>query len=222
MTLSAVSSSTDVTGAATSSTSTSNLGLDTTDFLQLMIEQLQNQNPTEPTDTSAFMDQMIQLSNYDMQVANNETLTELSNSVNSMISSNGLGYMGHEITAPGNTTTLQDGSAQWSYSLGTEASDVTLNVLDQDGNVVYSQAGETGAGTHDFTWDGMTDDGQQMEDGSYYTLSIEATDSDGNEVATGTAITGTVTGVDSSSGETYLTIGDVGVAMDSVLNITAN
>lgn len=223
MTISALASSaTSTTSSTTTTTSTSSLGLDTSDFLQLMIEQLQNQNPTDPTDTTEFMNQMIQLSNYDTQMAMSEKMDTMVSSVNSLISSNGLGYIGQTITAEGETTTLQDGEANWNYTLDSDASSVTVSVLDEDGNTVYSATDSADAGTYAFSWDGVTSDGEQMEDGGIYTLSISATDSDGETVDTSTEIKGTVTGVDSSTDETYLMIGNVGVEFDNVSSIVAS
>lgn len=221
MTISALSSATTTTTTSTTS-STSSLGLETSDFLQLMIEQLQNQNPTDPTDTTEFMNQMIQLSNYDTQVAMSEKMDTLVSSVNSMISSNGLGYIGQTITAEGETTTLQDGEANWNYTLDSDASSVTVSVLDENGDTVYSATSSADAGTYAFSWDGVTSDGEQMDDGGIYTLSVSATDSDGDAVDTSIEIQGKVTGVDSSTDETYLMIGNVGVEFDNVSSIVAS
>ena len=107
MTVSALASSTASTTTTTSSSSS--LGLDTTEFLQLMVEQLQNQNPTDPTDTTEFLSQLVQLSTYDQQVTNSENLESIVSSLDTMISSNGLGYIGQTVTVEGDTSTLQDG-----------------------------------------------------------------------------------------------------------------
>ncbi|WP_319530766.1 FlgD immunoglobulin-like domain containing protein [uncultured Cohaesibacter sp.] len=220
MSISALASSTTTT--TTSTSSSSGLGLDTSDFLTLMIEQLQNQNPTDPTDISDYMGQLIDLSNYETQLETSEKMDTIVDSMESMIAANGLGYIGQTVTAEGDTTTLQDGEATWSYTLDSDASDVTLTITDSDGNEVYSTTGESSEGTYDFTWDGVNSSGTQLEDGDYYTLTVTATDEDGATVDTSTAIKGTVTGIDSSTGTTYLMIGDVGVEMSSISSIVSS
>jgi flagellar basal-body rod modification protein FlgD len=47
----------------------------------------------------------------------NTNLSQLVTSMNSMLTSGGIGYIGQTIEAKGDTTTLQDGSASWGYSL---------------------------------------------------------------------------------------------------------
>ena len=217
MTVSALASSTASTTTTTSSSSS--LGLDTTEFLQLMVEQLQNQNPTDPTDTTEFLSQLVQLSTYDQQVTNSENLESIVSSLDTMISSNGLGYIGQTVTVEGDTSTLQDGAAQWNYTLDSDAEEVTISILDEDGNTVYTADGETEEGTYAVNWDGVNSSGVQLDDGGIYTVSIEATDADGEDVDVSTSVTGTVTGIDSSSDETYLLIGDIGFTLDDITAI---
>nr|WP_319515390.1 FlgD immunoglobulin-like domain containing protein [uncultured Cohaesibacter sp.] len=219
MTVSALASSTATT--TTTTTSSSTLGLETTDFLQLMVEQLQNQNPTDPTDTTEFLGQLVQLANYDQQVANSESLEDVVSSLDTMLSSNGLGYIGQTVTVDGDTTTLQDGSAQWNYTLDSDAEEVSISILDEDGNTVYTTTGEVDEGTYAVEWDGVDDDGNQLDDGGIYTIEVTATDADGEELDVSTSVTGTVTGIDSSSDDTYLLIGDVGFTVDDITAISS-
>nr|WP_321454732.1 flagellar hook capping FlgD N-terminal domain-containing protein [uncultured Cohaesibacter sp.] len=220
MTVSALASSTAST--TTTTTSSNALGLDTSEFLQLMVQQLQNQNPTDPTDTTEFLNQMVQLSTYDQQVANAQNLDSILSSLDMMIASNGLGYIGQTVSVAGDTSTLQDGAAKWSYSLDSDAETVEISILDEDGNAVYTTEGETAEGTYAVNWDGVTSAGAQLDDGGIYTLSVKATDADGKAVDTSTTVTGKVTGIDSSTGDTYLLIGDVGFTMDDITAISSS
>ena len=221
MTVSALASSTAST--TTTTTSSQGLGLDTSQFLQLMVEQLQNQNPTDPTDTTEFLNQMVQLSTYDQPVENANRLETVVSSLDTMIAANGLGYIGQSVSVLGDTTTLQDGSAQWNYALESDATDVKIEIFDEDGNSVYTADGETEAdGSHEFKWDGVTDEGKQLDDGSTYRIEITATDQEGNDIETSTSVTGKVTGVDASSGQTYLTMGDVFFTLDQIISVSSD
>jgi flagellar basal-body rod modification protein FlgD len=58
--------------------------LDYNDFLQLMVAQLQNQDPLNPTDSSQFMSQIAEFSNVEQSINANSKLDQLL--VNSNIS----------------------------------------------------------------------------------------------------------------------------------------
>ncbi|CCB67527.1 MULTISPECIES: flagellar hook assembly protein FlgD [unclassified Hyphomicrobium] len=71
-------------GTQTSSSSQSTTTLDYNDFLKLMVVQLQNQDPLNPTDTNEFMSQIAQFSNVEQSINANSKLDQLL--VNSNIS----------------------------------------------------------------------------------------------------------------------------------------
>ncbi|MEP4338200.1 MAG: flagellar hook capping FlgD N-terminal domain-containing protein, partial [Roseobacter sp.] len=187
MTISTVNYYSDVTSTtSTSTTSTTSdddrTSIDSDEFLTLMVEQLQNQNPTDPTDTSEYISQMVDYASYETQSEISEQLSSITDTLASLMNSQGLGYLGQTVEAVGNTTSLQDGEAEWSYTLESEAESVTVNIVDEDGNTVFSETGETDAGSHSITWDGVTSDGEQLEDGGLYTIEVEALDEDGNDI----------------------------------------
>lgn len=220
MSISAISTSTGTAATTSTSSTTSDLTTDTTAFLNLLITQLQNQNPLDPTDTNEFVGQLISYAGIEQQQTMNDKLTSMLTSFNSLISSNAVGYIGHTVEAYGDTTSLDNGEATWGYSLNAAAADVTITIKDSDGNTVWEGSGDTEAGKHTFTWDGKATDGTQLADGEY-TMEITATDSGGDSVYGYTTIVGEVDGVDSSSGSTLLTVGGVTVDFDSVIGIRA-
>lgn len=79
-----VSGTNGTSGTQTSSTSQSSTTLDYNDFLKLMIAQLQNQDPLNPTDTNQFMSQIAEFSNVEQGINANSKLDQLL--VNSNIS----------------------------------------------------------------------------------------------------------------------------------------
>lgn len=52
--------------------------MDTDLFLRLMVEQLQNQNPLDPTDSNQLLNQMVSYASYNEQAATRESLAEIS------------------------------------------------------------------------------------------------------------------------------------------------
>jgi flagellar basal-body rod modification protein FlgD len=220
MTISSVSSSyvSSASTTAASTTSTATSGLSTSDFLQLIVTQLQNQNPLDPTDTTEFMNQLVSYASYDQQQTMNTNLSQLVTSMNSMLTSGGIGYIGQTIESKGDTTAMQDGSASWGYSLSSSADATTITVKDTDGNAVWTGSGETTSGAHTFTWDGKKTDGSTATSGDY-TISVSATNASGTSVLDYTTVIGKVTGVDNTSGTTQLLIGDTTVDLANVINV---
>lgn len=220
MSISTVNSYSSTSSTSTSSTSSTNsLGLTSSDFLTLMLEQIQNQNPLDPTDTDTYLDRMVSYGSYDTQVAMSEELSSISSQLTSSLSGSALGYLGETVEAYGNTTTLTDGSASWGYTLEDTAESVTISIYDESGNKVWSGEGETSSGSHSFTWDGTTTSGTQLEDGGVYTISVSATDADGNDIDGTTTVKGTVTGVDTSGDDAVLKIGDAEVLVSNVISV---
>jgi flagellar basal-body rod modification protein FlgD len=77
-----VISATDSTSKSSSSTgsttsSTSSTGVDYNTFLQLLIAEMKNQDPTNPMDTSQYMSQFAQLSSVEQAMQTNNKLDSL-------------------------------------------------------------------------------------------------------------------------------------------------
>jgi Flagellar hook capping protein len=221
MTIDSVTSNATTSTAKTSSgTSSSSLAGNYEQFLTLLLAQLQHQDPTNPVDAAQYTSQLVQLASLEQQVSNGKKLDTLTDTLSSFgTGTAAIGYLGHTVQATGDTTAMTDGEASWEYELAGTASTVTLSVTDKDGNVVYEGKGDTDAGSHTVTWDGVGTDGKTYSDGTY-TLSVKATDASGNAVSTTTRITGKVTSVDTSSGTAMLILNGVSVPMDSVLSVT--
>ncbi|HVY99750.1 MAG TPA: flagellar hook capping FlgD N-terminal domain-containing protein [Dongiaceae bacterium] len=212
-----LSSSATGTSSTSSTSSTADTAYNT--FLTLLTTQLQNQDPLNPTDPDQFTSELIQLAGVEQQMSSNDTLSQLLSSVNSLTLSSGVGYIGKTVEFDGSDSTLQNGAAQWNYTLPSTASSVTLTVSDASGNTLYQTSGDVAAGEHSFTWDGTAGDGTTYDSGTY-TLTVQALDSDGDTISTSTTALGKVTGVDSSSGSVELKLGTTTVDLSDVLSIT--
>jgi flagellar basal-body rod modification protein FlgD len=216
MSISGASATTSNSAAAVSSAASS-AGISSNDFLTLLVDELQNQDPLDPTNTSDFVNQMSQYANFDQEQTLNTNLGNLLTSFNSLLTMNSINYIGHTVEVKADTTTLQGGQATFGYSLNSAAANVTLSIKDASGNIVWSGTGPSAAGMNSFTWDGKTNDGTQLADGGQYTLNVTATDASGNSIYGYTTITGKVDDVDNSSGTTMLDIGGVPVSVNNVV-----
>ena len=205
--------------ASTINSAASSAGISSSDFLNLLVGELQNQDPLDPTDTSDFVNQMSQYANFDQQQTLNSNLGILLTSFNSLLTLNSINYIGHTIEAKGDTATLQNGQAAFGYSLSSEASQVNLSIQDSTGKTVWSGIGPTAAGLNSVSWNGTDSDGVQLPDGGQYTMSVSALDAAGNSVLNYTTFFGTVSDVDSTSGNTVLDVSGVPVNVTDVLAV---
>lgn len=217
----AATTSTTTTTASTASSSSVTSAISSQQFLSLLVTELQNQNPLDPTNSTDFINQLTSYANFDQQQTLNSNMSTLVSSLNSLLTLNSSNYIGQTVTAKTDTGTLKDGQISFGYSLKSAASDVTLSVKDSSGNTVWTGSGTTTSGTNSFIWDGTTTDGTQLTDGGQYTLNVSATDSTGQSVYGYTTVTGKVTSIDNSSGTPMLNIGSTSVSTSNVIGVTS-
>lgn len=107
-------------------------------FMQLMIAQMQNQDPTSPADTSQYMNQISQMSM--VESINNMNLTMQSMSsgmLNSQTALQASSMVGKTVYVPTATAHVaDDGVIKGVLELKTSHQDVRVNVYDINGNLV--------------------------------------------------------------------------------------
>ena len=122
-------------------------------FLELMITQMNNQNPLSPQDNSEFVAQLAQFSSV-------EGLERLNTSFNSFMSNNALqasSLVGRSVTVESDTSTLvKGGIVAGSVDLTYPAKDMKISIYDSTGSLVQTiPVGEVPAGEAVFRWDGQ-------------------------------------------------------------------
>src|SRR5581483_285171 len=220
MTVSSTSSTTSSTSSSSSSSSSSST-ISSSDFLNLLLSELQNQDPLNATSTTDFMNQLTSYANFTEQQSINSSMTSLASSFSSLVTLNSVNYIGHTVEAKTDTATLSGGSATFGYNLSAASSDVTVTVKDSSGNTVYTGSGSGNQGDNSFTWNGQTTSGTQLADGGQYTISVTATDSAGNSVFNYATTTGKVTGIDTSTSTPSLTVNGVSVSAANIIAVTS-
>ncbi len=187
-------------------------------FLSLLTAQLKNQDPLSPVDSTQFTAQLTQMAGVEQQLLTNDLLTSLLAAQQGSGLSTAATYIGKDATAVWSATRFEDGKAAWSYELNGNASEVTLQVLDGRGNVVWTGAGPGKTdGVHDFAWDGRTTGGGQVADGGVYTLKVSARSAGGATIDSQVLIRGRISGVELYDGQPYLTVGSSILPLSSVI-----
>jgi flagellar basal-body rod modification protein FlgD len=178
-------------GSSTSSASANGVTLGGTDFLTLMLAQLQNQDPTSPVDSNEFLSQLASLSEVQGITQLNTSFATLSNSLTSGQALQASSLLGHTALVTSSTASLATAGAtvNGAVSVPQTSSSVVLNIKNSAGVLVQSiNLGAQSAGLANFTWNGQTGGGSAAPAGTY-TLSAQV-----NGVAAGTTVSTLVSG----------------------------
>ena len=176
--------STPVNQTGLSSNNSQELGREV--FLQLLVTQLQSQDPTNPVENEEFIAQLAQFTTLEQANNTNDLLTQL---VDQNVSSSQLdlvGMIGREVIAEGNTISLgatEDITLQ--YVLEGNARSVEIEILDSTGGLVarLQDLGSQADGNHSVVWDGHDFNDDRVEAGIYQ-FRVKAVDTEGNAVPT--------------------------------------
>lgn len=193
--------------STTAAKSTSSLGQDA--FLQLLVTQLQHQDPLNPMDDKEFVAELAQFSSLEQLTEINTGIENLATQGTQQQLLGAVNFIGKTIEATGNAVSLSDAKASTvTFTLPADAETCLVNVLDTSGQVVRTvDLGATSAGTVEFVWDGKDYNGNDMDDGQYQ-AAMTATDAKGDLIKTSSTMTGTVQGITQANGTYYLNIGD--------------
>lgn len=184
-------------------------------FLQLLVAQMNNQDPLNPVDNSQLTTQMAQISTVtginNMNASINSLMTQLQQSASiqsAQLTGHSVMVAGANLPLSTNTGSTTGVSAVGGYSLAGAASSVTVTVKDDTGATVRTlQMGGQNAGFQDFTWDGRTDAGTTAAAGSY-TFSVSAASTAGAVGASPYNVEAVVGAVPQSDGSTQLMLGN--------------
>ncbi|PPC78468.1 flagellar biosynthesis protein FlgD [Pokkaliibacter plantistimulans] len=155
------------TTSSTSTSSSSDTSLDSDMFMQLMIAQLKNQDPTSPTDTSEYMSQLASLSTVEQLTNLNDSVSELQTSLQSNLALQASSMVGRTAYVESDSADLDTagGTVQGMLDLDSSASDVSVGVYNSSGVQVDTiDLGNLSSGENAFTWSPST----SIAGGTYY------------------------------------------------------
>lgn len=190
------------------------------DFLTLLITQLQNQNPLDPTDSVEYTAQLAQFSSLEQLSNVNQNLEYLQMFQASINNAQAVSFIGKEITALGDGIQVTDGVAEaCEFKLSADASGVTINIYNEAGNLVKTiEEGSMDAGRQTVQWDATDQNGNQLADGDY-TFEVMAVDADEQAVEAITYSTGIVSGVTFIDGTTYFMVENQKIPIADIIEV---
>ncbi len=213
--------------AVSQATSTVNAGIGTlantyTTFLNLLTTQLKNQDPLSPLDNNQFTQQLTQMTGVQQQLLTNQLLTQMLSQNQANVGAGAVNLVGKNVTVASDQALLTDKGATWNYNLDSQATSTKLEVVDGNGQVVYTAAAPTNAkGANSFNWNGKSQSGASLPTNTPYSLRITAVDSTGAAISSTAYVSGIATGVKTVSGQTVITVGGVDAPLTSVTAVSS-
>jgi flagellar basal-body rod modification protein FlgD len=208
--------SSSAAGTAAKAAQKDNKTLSQADFLSLLIQQMRNQDPTQPMDSSQMVSQLAQIN----QVSATQNLQTSFDALAQSMQGNQLlqasSMVGHSVTVPSAVGRLQGGALDGAVNVPDGGGRTFVRITDSAGNVVRTiDMGTQVAGLADFHWDGVGDDGQPLPPGVYGLTAQVGT------AAAATYVSGKVAGVGMTGADgAYLDVdGFGGVLLSQVARV---
>jgi len=193
----------------------------------MLVTELQNQDPTNPLQSTDLAAQLAQFSsvselatlNTNVQNSTNANLL-MTQSISNTMAATLIGKKVQVSTSQMN----YDGTTPQTlgFTLPGNAGDVQVKILNANGTVIRTiDEGPRPSGDSTVTWDGKDDSGNQVPAGSY-TFTATATDSQGNQLTPSLYLLGTVQGVKFSSNGASLLVDGTEIGFSEVQEIFGN
>ncbi len=205
------------TAAAAGTTALSSLSGNFTDFLKMLMTQLQNQDPTSPMDTNAFTTELVQFSSVEQQINTNTSLTSLIQLTQAGEVMQGSNMTGKQVTVTSDHLALQNGKATIQFNTAS-AQPVAIAIYNDSGTKLQDATLTSVKGTNTWTWDGSNASGATLPDGAYK-VAVVAADTSGTVAALPFSVLGTATGVLSQSSGMQLQLGALSVDFSKVQSV---
>jgi len=187
-------------------------------FVDLLTTQLQNQNPTDPSDPSKFTRQLVNFSQVEQALATNEKLDQVIQGQQNNEAASAANFIGRNAEAESDKVALRDGEATIGYELSSDAAAAQVEITNADGQVVRTLDADTSAGKHEVVWDGENANGEALPEGAY-NVNVVAQDVGGNSIETSTSAIGEITGFERTGDGVVLKMGSVEVGFDELKSV---
>lgn len=216
-----IKDSLDPTVLTSSSASSGNTSADLQNqFLNMLVAQLKNQDPTNPMDNSQLTTQLAQINTLSGIEKLNTTLGSISGQITTSQSLQSSTLIGHGVMVKGSQVLVGSGTTTpFGVELATASTATSVTIKDSNGATVRTiDLGKLSSGVHTFSWDGKLDDGSTAADGKY-SVSLAASNGSTQLVAQPLNYA-YVNGVSTTDGTTKLDLGTMGSAtLDEIRQI---
>jgi flagellar basal-body rod modification protein FlgD len=146
------------------------------DFLSLLVAQMQDQDPTQPSDPTAFVSQLASFSEVSGMDSMQSSMNNLASSMLASQVASGTSLIGQQVIASTTNAALTTGgTVTGALNVPSTATSVQVQVTDSSGNAVstFSVTPPSGGGETTFTWNGLASSGAAAPTG-VYTFNVTA------------------------------------------------
>lgn len=158
--------------AATGPTDTKKMS---SDFMKMLVAQMQYQDPTKPVDSAQMTSQLAQISTVDGINKLNDTMSSLAKGLQGNVISQAASMIGRDVLVPGNNISLTQGHAKFGVQMPAAADAVNVSILDSSGKTIKVMSmGPQAVGNLPITWNGTNANGESVPSGNY-TFQVSAT-----------------------------------------------
>lgn len=194
-----VSGVNNTTNPSTTTSKSSALGQE--QFLTLLVAQLQNQDPLNPTDATQFTAQLAQYSQLEQLFNLNDAMNQLTTAQTKSERLNALSLIGQDVVVEESEFTLGSEPVEIGYKVDGTVTSASLVIKNSTGRTVATlPASDLSAGNHYLTWNGKDSSGNTLAAGKY-SISINAGGTQGTSATVTPLVRAQVTGIDLSGTE---------------------
>jgi len=189
------------------------------DFMQLLLVELQYQDPTEPTDTEQILTQTSQLASLEATDKTNQALEDLAASLSASNDFSTISAIGKMADLGSNAISIDKGSSStFEMYFPTDVEQGSIDITDVNGNIIKTMdVGTNDSGVYQFTWDGTSNGGETVEGGIYY---VSSSYSDPNGEAQTTRVGAyPIESVRFDNGSTLVKVGSNYVPLESIKEV---
>jgi flagellar basal-body rod modification protein FlgD len=164
------------------------------DFMNLLVAQIQNQDPLSPMSNAEFTSQITQFSMLEQIAGLGNKMDQqvlMSQAINNTAM---LSLIGRDVTVAGDQVTVDDGEVSPNMLNAAAAGTATVEVLDSTGAVIRTYEVRVNAGLNEISWDGKQADDSQAPNGEYK-LRVKVKNPEGEEVVSAVLMTAAVEGL---------------------------
>jgi flagellar basal-body rod modification protein FlgD len=203
--------------AQTGTSALGSLSSNFSNFLSLLMTQLQNQDPTSPLDSNQFTSELVQFTSVEQQIDTNSDLTQLIQLTQASQIEQSAALIGKPVTVTSGQLSLQNGTAAVNFNTKT-AEPVGIAVYNAGGTQVQTATLTSAAGANTWSWDGRSANGAAMPDGPYK-VSVTALGVSGSAAQIPFTVTGTATSIQNNAGTVQVQMGGLTLPFSAVKSV---
>lgn len=221
MVISSIPTATLPAPGTNSAASGTELGKD--QFFQLLVAQLQHQDPLAPQDNSQFIAQLAQFSSLEQLQSLGSQMSTLNLLATSLNNAQSVDLVGRDVVFQTSELQLEQGTAPPALEaeLPAGAGSGSLNIHDSTGTIVRTLSVPAGEGRQSIAWDGKDAQGNALPPGSYH-LEVSAAQPDGSPASGVVYLQGTVDRARFSGGQVQLEVAGQTVPLDQIVEIATS